>query len=84
MTEQSAAQHLDEAAIKARNRRNLWLALALVAFVVVMGVGTAIRISEGAGVSACEGSFYWDMDSNSCIEERPEPDLEAISKGAPG
>lgn len=82
MTEQSAAPQIDHGAIKARNRRNMWLALGLVAFVVLMGVGTAIRISQGAGVSACEGSFYWDMDSNSCVEGSAEPDLEAIGKGS--
>ena len=32
--------------LKAQKRRNLWLALALVAFVVTVGVTTAVRIQE--------------------------------------
>ncbi|MEL7033911.1 MAG: hypothetical protein AAGK80_16630 [Pseudomonadota bacterium] len=32
--------------IKAQKRRNAWLAAALVAFVVIVGVTTAIRIQE--------------------------------------
>ncbi|MEM7328547.1 MAG: hypothetical protein AAF437_07395 [Pseudomonadota bacterium] len=35
-----------EALLKAQKRRNAWLALALVAFVIVVGVTTAIRIQE--------------------------------------
>ncbi|MEL7541935.1 MAG: hypothetical protein AAGJ51_13620, partial [Pseudomonadota bacterium] len=31
---------------KAQKRRNAWLAMALVAFVIVVGVTTAIRIQE--------------------------------------
>jgi len=84
MSEQSTAPQIDHAAIKARKSRNIWLALALVAFVLLMGVGTAIRIQQGAGVSACEGSFYWDMDSNSCVEGPAEPDLSAVTNGGAG
>ncbi len=32
--------------LKAQKRRNAWLALSLVAFVVIVGVTTAIRIQE--------------------------------------
>jgi len=84
MTSQSAYPQNDPAAVQARKYRNMWLAIALLAFVVLMGVGTAIRISQGAGVNACEGSFYWDMNSNSCIEAPAEPDLDAISRGDTG
>ena len=35
-----------EMLLKAQKRRNAWLAVALVAFVVVVGVTTAIRIQE--------------------------------------
>ena len=35
-----------EALLKAQKRRNVWLAWALVAFVVIVGVTTAIRIQE--------------------------------------
>ncbi len=36
----------EEARIKAQKRRNAWLAAALVAFVVIVGVSTALRIQE--------------------------------------
>ena len=39
---------LDEAARKAQKRRNLWLALALVAFVVLVVITTVIKLSGGA------------------------------------
>jgi len=35
-----------EAVLKAQKRRNIWLAWALVAFVVIVGVTTAIRIQQ--------------------------------------
>ncbi|MEL7057881.1 MAG: hypothetical protein AAGL09_16240 [Pseudomonadota bacterium] len=35
-----------EMLLKAQKRRNAWLAVALVAFVVIVGVTTAIRIQE--------------------------------------
>ncbi|MFN3211547.1 MAG: hypothetical protein ACE37M_00440 [Henriciella sp.] len=40
-TEEHAALQL-----KAQKRRNAWLALALVGFVVIVGVSTALRIQE--------------------------------------
>lgn len=47
MTDPEATPAIDEAAlVKAQKRRNLWLALALVAFVVIVGVSTALRIQE--------------------------------------
>lgn len=42
---------LDPEALKARNRRNLWLGLALAAFVVLVMVSTIIRLHSGTGVS---------------------------------
>lgn len=36
----------EEARIKAQKRRNAWLAAALVAFVLIVGVSTALRIQE--------------------------------------
>ena len=84
MSKQNVLQKQNPEAFKAQKRRNMWLALALITFVVLMGVGTAIRISEGAGTDACEGALYWDMSSNSCTEAAPEPDLEAIAEGEPG
>lgn len=38
---------LDEDARKAQKRRNMWLALALVAFVVLVAVTTILRLGGG-------------------------------------
>ncbi|MEM9573469.1 MAG: hypothetical protein AAF996_18545 [Pseudomonadota bacterium] len=47
MTEQMQAETADAAAIRqAQKRRNAWLAFALVAFVVIVGVSTALRIQQ--------------------------------------
>jgi hypothetical protein len=42
---------LDAEAIKARNRRNLWLGLALAGFVLLVMVMTFIRLNTATGVS---------------------------------
>jgi hypothetical protein len=42
---------LDAEALKARKRRNLWLGLALAAFVVLVMVTTIIRLHGALGVS---------------------------------
>ena len=73
---------MDEEAIRARNRRNIWMALALLGFVVLMGVGTAIRIKEGAGTQPCQ-ALYWDPIKEECID--PDiPDLEKLVEEVPG
>ena len=47
MTEQTQTEAVDAAAIlQAQKRRNAWLAFALVAFVVIVGVSTALRIQQ--------------------------------------
>lgn len=47
MSETETQPETDAAAIlKAQKRRNVWLALALVAFVVIVGVSTVIRLQE--------------------------------------
>lgn len=47
MTEQMQADAVDAVAIRqAQKRRNAWLAFALVAFVVIVGVSTALRIQQ--------------------------------------
>lgn len=43
----NAAAPLSEEAIQARKRRNLWLAWALVAMIVLVMVITMVRLSEG-------------------------------------
>jgi hypothetical protein len=44
-------QPLDDDALKARKRRNLWLGLALAGFVVLVMITTIIRLTTGTGVS---------------------------------
>ena len=39
-------EQTEEARLKAQKRRNVWLAWSLVAFVVIVGLTTAIRIQE--------------------------------------
>jgi hypothetical protein len=47
MTEtQAPTEELATLQLKAQKRRNAWLAIALVGFVVIVGVSTAIRIQE--------------------------------------
>lgn len=46
----SPVTSLDPEAIKARNRRNLWLGLALGGFVVLVLMITIIRLNTGVGV----------------------------------
>jgi hypothetical protein len=42
---------LDAEARKARSRRNLWLGLALAAFVVLVMITTIIRLATGDGIA---------------------------------
>ena len=83
--EPAAPAELDPLAVKARNRRNIWLGLALFAFVVLMGVGTAIRISQGAGTKPCE-ALYWEPTKKECMDTPvlgPIPS-ENTANGEPG
>lgn len=47
MNDQPPPRPLDEDARKAQKRRNLWLALALIAFVVLVIATTMIRLGSG-------------------------------------
>ncbi|MEL6286476.1 MAG: hypothetical protein AAFR41_10620 [Pseudomonadota bacterium] len=47
---------LTEAELLAQKRRNVWLAVSLVAFVVIVLAVTIVRISEG-GASVADGGF---------------------------
>ena len=77
MEQNSASRpNMEPEALAARNRRNWWMAGGLLAFVLLMGIGTAIRLAQGAGVDPCEASLYWDHRSNSCGETPAEPILE--------
>ena len=42
--------HLDPAARAAQKRRNLWLGLALLGFVFLVGLTTFVRLSSRVGV----------------------------------
>lgn len=51
---------MTEEELKARKKRNMWLALALAGFVILVGVTTAVRISQtGMGP---DQEFYWHAD----------------------
>lgn len=62
--------------LKAQKRRNLWLALALVAFVVTVGVTTAVRIQETdfSGGDRLYFSGYLDE------VEKEKADREAVER----
>lgn len=51
MTGQDRPEIEPQEALAARRRRNLWLALALGGFVVLVMLVTIIRLSTGTGVS---------------------------------
>lgn len=65
-----------DAVTKARKRRNVWLAWALVAFVVIVGVSTAIRIQQTdfSGGDRLYFSGYLDE------AEKEKADREAIAR----
>ncbi|MEM8615547.1 MAG: hypothetical protein AAGF20_01290 [Pseudomonadota bacterium] len=52
--------------LRAQKRRNVWLAMALFAFVVIVGVTTAIRIQDADLTS--ENSFYFNGSMS--VEDR--------------
>ncbi|MEM7767332.1 MAG: hypothetical protein AAF253_07565 [Pseudomonadota bacterium] len=49
-------QGLSDAEIAARNRRNLWLGLGLLAFVLIVLAVTMVRISQGT-LTPPDGGF---------------------------
>lgn len=61
----TAPAQYSEEELAAQKRRNKWLALALVAFVVLVGTTTALRL-QAADMSKSDG-FYFDgsMDAGS-------------------
>lgn len=77
MSETVSQPKPDEADIlKAQKRRNVWLAWALVAFVVIVGVTTAIRIQQTdfSGGDRLYFSGYLDE------AEKDKRDREAIKR----
>ncbi|WP_084418673.1 hypothetical protein [Henriciella litoralis] len=75
---------LDEASRKAQNRRNIWLALALFAFVVLVGVTTVIRLGDSD--LGPDGGLYWRNDPKPQSQPAPElPENAApADEGSPG
>lgn len=52
---------------KAQKKRNIWLALALLGFLVLVFVTTIVRIRDG---------IYWRMPEHSSdVTSRPDPDF---------
>tara|TARA_R110002020_G_scaffold224599_2_gene434380 strand:+ start:1410 stop:1736 length:327 start_codon:yes stop_codon:yes gene_type:complete len=75
------AAHLMPEAVAARKKRNLWLGLALLGFVVLVAITTMIRLananlSEGAG-------FYYSNSGGSAREDERMPidDQPALPPG---
>ena len=76
MNDQNSQPDLDpELRLKAQKRRNVWLALALVAFVVTVGVTTAVRIQETdfSGTDRLYFSGYMDE----AAKEKADRDAQA-------
>ncbi|RIJ28826.1 hypothetical protein [Henriciella algicola] len=70
---------LDEDARQAQKRRNWWLALALFAFVILVGVTTVVRLADSE--LGPDGGFYWSNPPQS--DSRPMPDLPEGDESQP-
>lgn len=68
-----------DALLKAQKRRNAWLALALVAFVVIVGVSTALRIQETdfSGGDRIYFSGYMDEAASEKADREAQARIEA-------
>jgi len=55
-----AQAHLDPEARAAQKRRNVWLGIALLAFVVLVGLTTFLKLSTSEG----KADFYYNMKGN--------------------
>ncbi|HIG23029.1 MAG TPA: hypothetical protein EYG02_14590 [Henriciella marina] len=78
MTEpqQTPPPPLDDEARQAQKRRNWWLALALFAFVILVGVTTVVRLADSE--LGPDGGFYWSNPPQS--DSQPMPDLPAADE----
>ena len=77
MTEAVDTPQMDPEAIqKAQKRRNMWLAWALVAFVVIVGVSTALRIQQADFSGGDRLYFSGYMDEAA----KEKADREAIAR----
>lgn len=68
---------LDPEALAARNRRNIWLALALAGFVVLVGVITVVRLGD------TDGEFYYRFEQDSEVDEAELPPGMTPDQAAP-
>ena len=59
--------HLDPEARAAQKRRNVWLGLTLLAFVVLVGLTTFLKLSTSEG----KADFYYNMSGNKDDETAP-------------
>lgn len=66
--------------LKAQKRRNAWLAAALVGFVVIVGVSTAIRIQETdfSGGDRLYFSGYLDEAEKEAADREAEARYDAL------
>ena len=69
----------EELRIKAQKRRNVWLAWSLVAFVVIVGLTTAIRIQETdfSGGDRLYFSGYMDEAAKEKADREAQARLQA-------
>jgi hypothetical protein len=69
----------EEARLKAQKRRNVWLAWSLVAFVVIVGLTTAIRIQETdfSGGDRLYFSGYLDEAAKEKADREAQERIEA-------
>ncbi|NQY98312.1 MAG: hypothetical protein HRT82_14260 [Henriciella sp.] len=83
MSETAPKLETDAAAIlKAQKRRNVWLALALVAFVVIVGVSTVIRLQESDFGGSDRLYFSGYMDEAAKEKRDREAEERAIAAQA--
>lgn len=83
MTDPIPAVQPDAAArLQAQKRRNMWLALALVAFVVLVGVSTALRIQETdfTGGDRLYFSGYMDEAASEKADREAQARIEELNK----
>ena len=76
----SSAQTRDVEALKAQKKRNMWLGLALAAFVVIVGLITFVRLSES---DLSQGGFYYSVDAENEGDGTLPPGMSADEAVAP-
>ncbi|MEM5517384.1 hypothetical protein WNY37_10500 [Henriciella sp. AS95] len=68
----------EQARLAAQKKRNLWLAVALFAFVIIVGLTTVIRLGE-ADLGE-DGGIYWRNDPGTA-DQAPMPVLPGDDAG---